>query len=103
MAVLTIPSPDETAPRAIQRTPLDGVDFILIFDWNIRANQWSLDIRTGDGVDIITGIAIISLWDVLRSLSALNRPLGRIVWTGSAPPGLEDLVEGLTYFDASEG
>jgi len=40
-------------------TELDGTTFGLLFRWNDRVGQWSMDVLDGEGVAIVTGIRVV--------------------------------------------
>lgn len=92
-----------------QRTALDGVDFILTFDWCQRFGHWRLDIADAQGVAIKTGVALTA--DVMPLLGLVDprRPKGELMVvdrTGAtdADPGFADLGGRflLAYFSAAD-
>lgn len=61
----------------VQTNTLDGVTYQLSFVWNARAGAWYLSIADASGVDLLTGIKLVS-----------NRPLlQRFRWIVGLPPG----------------
>lgn len=77
-----------------QRTALDGVDYLLDFDWNDRDSTWLLAMRKADGTLLRAGAVI----DVIRPLlpsPTLDMPQGIMVAIDlsgdSTRPGLNDL------------
>lgn len=80
MAVVVPAVPSDT-PFWTQRTSLAGVEYVLSFAWNGRLGLWSLGLADVHGVDIATGLALVTNWPLLTR--AGNRDARR-------PPG--DLV-----------
>ena len=71
-----------------QTTTLDGVPYILSFDWNARFKKWLLSIAASNGDDLASGIVVVANQDL---------HLGE----DPSDPGLADLGNrvALTYVD----
>lgn len=91
------------------RVALDGVTYILNFSWNARARSWYLDVQDSDGTPIVSGLAVVSNWPLLRRFkwnAAL--PGGELIATDLTgtydAPGYTDLGTNvpLYYFTADE-
>lgn len=76
MTILRIPTRAEQVDY-VQRTALDGRDYLLHFAWNQRESKWYLDVRDQRGEPIVLGIKIV----------ANKRLLGRLVTSEARPPG----------------
>lgn len=92
-----------------QRTTLDGVDFLLTFDWNQRNGQWSLTIADQDGADIVSGAVLVTRGHPLQGVIDTRRPAGDLAVvdaTGAndVDPGFADLGSRflLVYLTAAE-
>jgi hypothetical protein len=60
-----------------QRTSLDGIDYILEFNWNGRANSWFLTMFEADGTALLESVKLVSNWPLLQRRRA----------TPNLPPG----------------
>lgn len=105
MSTYRIPSPTEEQPRRVQRTALDGMEYILTFDWNTRDQHWYCDIANQDGDLIRAGVKLVVDWLLLRLVTDAERPPGALILgtsDGVDPDltGLQDAV--LRYLDVSE-
>jgi hypothetical protein len=86
-----------------QSTPLDGVVFVLRFDWNARDSNWYLSVHDADDEPIsgCVGRKLVADYPVLQRSVAEGRPAGDLlVVSGSGEdPGLFELGDGsiLTY------
>jgi len=60
-----IPTSSEL-PLYTQRTTLDGVDYILRFDWNARSETWFLQLFDSDEVQLTGMIRIVLGLPLLR-------------------------------------
>jgi len=86
----------------IQRTQLDGSEYILIFNYNSIAEGWYLSIQTADGEDIegYTGVRLTQNWEPFKLATALAAPPGD--WLVSSEtqgePGLFDLGDGTNLY-----
>jgi len=74
---------------------LDGVDYLLDFQFNSRESLWYVDISDLEGNPIRTGIKVVSNFPIMRLCKAAVRPAGELMFldTTDEPidPGLEDL------------
>ncbi len=109
MSAFTIPCLPGGVAHWTQSTALDGVDFILTFDWNQRMGRWSLTLATGQGVVLRAGVVLNVGTLLLRGLTTPGRPAGELVVVdtlgrGDIEPGFADLGARfeLVYFDAAE-
>lgn len=108
MAVLTIPTVAGTENAAtVQRTTLDGRDYLLYFSWNQRESRWYLTLCDADNDPIVCGVKLVARWDLLRLVTDARRPPGKLYVddpTGDGDPGLDDLGTRalLRYADAEE-
>lgn len=89
-------------PHFTQVTSLDGTEFRLEFRFNEREQRFYMDLRDGDGVDILVGVRLTVDWAPLRYLVDPRRPLGEIFITDSEgegrDPRLGDLGDRVKLF-----
>ncbi len=77
---MSVEIPVETdLPHFKQITSLDGTEFELEFRLNDREQRFYMDLRDGDGVDILVGVRLTVDWPPLRYLVDPRRPLGEIL------------------------
>ena len=70
--------PTSNDPTFVQRTQLDGTDYLLWFAFNAREGRWYLDITDTENEPIQCGIKIVSQFPLTRSVIA-NKPPGTLV------------------------
>lgn len=106
MTVYLIPT--STDPAYTQRTKLDGVEYVLTFEWNERDARWYFSIADEDGEPIASGVKVVADWPLLRRVVDPRCPpgeIGAVDATGAGePPGRYDLGERVKiyYYDADE-
>jgi len=85
-------------PAYSYRAPLEGVMYRFRFVWHDRPGAWYLDLATDAGVDIRSGIKLVTGWLLLRRLQHPSRPPGELFLAGpqDIAPTLESL--GRTHF-----
>lgn len=100
---LTIEIPTSYAATGAgkQRTALDGVEYVLQFDWNDRQKRWSFSLADQDEVPIVSGVTLVADWPLLSLVTDARRPLGELVaWDTSGAgldPGLADLGDRVQF------
>lgn len=72
MTAKFVPTPDASAPHQRQFTTLDGVRYLLRFDWGARAGLWYLGIYTEAGVPLAVSLPLV-LGSTVVSESAKRR------------------------------
>jgi len=109
MSILLVPCTPESDSRWTQTTALDGVDYVLTFDWYQRTGRWALSIADASGGPIRTGMILNVGTLLLRGVVDARRPRGEVVVLDSTSaydidPGFSDLGGRfvLAYFDAAE-
>lgn len=94
--MITIPI-DNVSPRFLQGVDLDGVSFILAFEWNDRDSTWSLNLLDSESNPIITGVGLRVGLPLLTRYTGIAGPAGVlevIDTTGKGlDPGFADLGE----------
>lgn len=60
---LTIPGPREAHTEQI--TTLDGVQYVIAFDWIQRWRRWVLSLSTTGGAPIVSGLPVVTGVDLL--------------------------------------
>jgi hypothetical protein len=75
-----------------ERVTLNGIDYILRFDWHQREERWYLDIQDASGNVITAGIKLVSSWLLYSRETLPQAPQGNfgIVDPDSLPPQLAD-------------
>ena len=96
MALVEIPCAPAGQSHWTQRTQLNGVEYLLTFDWSQRDGHWSLSIDDADGNPLHTGLVLVTGLELLGQLAGVRRvPGGLIVidTTGAnaLEPGFRDL------------
>lgn len=64
MAVLSLPLRDDYESLSYTLT-LDGVDYVLAFEWCARAGLWHLDMSAADGTPLLQGRPLVVDWPLL--------------------------------------
>lgn len=105
--MLEIRIPDPTRPFFSQRVTLDGTDYVLRLEWNMRHGwEWSLYDANEDPIAL--GRKLVVAWPLLLGLTDERTPPGNLIvydTTGKNDyPGLNDLGarHRLIYLTAAE-
>lgn len=85
---IEIPVATDT-PLYTQRVTLDGIEYVLKFDWNDRENRWYLSLYDVSETPLATGIKIVSNWPLLRRFTSANMPPGSLMAADLSPQGGE--------------
>lgn len=107
--ILLVPCTPNGAARWTQTTALDGVDYVLTFDWHQRMGRWALSIADASNDPIRVGMILNGRTQLLRGVVDARRPPGELTvvdTTGAydLDPGWSDLGGRfvLAYYDAAE-
>lgn len=107
--IYDVPCTPDGAALWTQRTALDGVDFVLGFDWQGRQGHWAFTLSDASGEPIRSGIILTSGAVLLRGVLDPRRPKGELIvldlsGKGDVDPGFSDLGTrfAVVYLDASE-
>ena len=103
MAVVTIPVPSQA--HAEQTTTLDGVTYVLRFDYVQRLGRWRLGLYTSRGTLIVAPLWLVPGSDLLAPYRSDPRvPPGNLVVISSADPGRDSWgrTADLWYVEAPE-
>ena len=73
----TIPVVDY--PRFTEEVTIEGVLYVLTFNWNSRNKHWSLSISNRNGMLILAGIKIMNSIDVVGRYNRVALPNGIIL------------------------
>jgi hypothetical protein len=96
MAILQIPTLTDGTQSYIQRTELDGDDYLMSFLYNLRRDRWSMSLQSLDGTFVLTGQTIHLQIPLNRR--AVGGPPGVLIALPEAgevdAPGLHDLGDG---------
>jgi hypothetical protein len=78
----------------VQRTALDGRDYLLTVTLNQREGKWYVDLADQNGDPILYGIKLVVGWPLLRTVTDERRPPGElfVVQLGSDDPGFRRQV-----------
>lgn len=85
-SVLTVPCSPQGQSVWLQRTTLDGTDYILRFAWSQREGGWFLSIFTQDETPLLLSRRLTPGWPLLVNVRAAYRPPGELVLYDSAEP-----------------
>jgi hypothetical protein len=90
-----VPCAPNGAADFVQRTTLDGREYVLRFRWSQRAGAWTFDLADADGAPIRCGLGLRASYRLLRGVIDARRPPGELFLidaTGAlADPGFDDL------------
>lgn len=86
--MVTIPIPLPGTPLFDERVTLDGVDYVLTFDWHQREERWYLTVADSNGAVITAGIKLVPDWPLYQRETLPNSPKGNFLSTGPLPPDL---------------
>ena len=89
---------------------LDGVLYQFTFRWNARTSQWTFDLADATGDAIVSGVAVVVDFPLMRRSRDARLPPGALFAVDTAntqtDPGLADLGPGrrvqLVYFTADD-
>lgn len=73
----------------VQRTALDGVDYVLAFRWNETDAHWLLSIADTRGVSIRDGIYLVADRSLLRGVIDTRAPKGVLIVVDSLAPPID--------------
>lgn len=76
MAILTLAWPD--GDRWTMDVQLDGEVYTISAAWNDRMETWTMDLDTGDGERLLTGVRVIKDWPLLPPWRDERFPPGNI-------------------------
>lgn len=100
MAILEIPTLTDGTQSYIQRTELDGDDYLMSFLYNLRRNRWTMSLQSLDGTYVLTGQTIHL--NIPLNRRAVGGPPGVLIAlpeTGvTEHPGLHDLGAGVKLY-----
>jgi hypothetical protein len=111
MTVQVIPTPDGTTPFATQTTTLDGVPYLLTFQYSQREDRWFLLLSTVDGSPIYGAVKLVLNWPLFAQCRDTRRPPGQFyvvsnTQSDDSPPGLNELAPtarcALTYIPIAD-
>ena len=96
MSTEIIQTLDDGLAHYRQTTPLDGVIYVLNFDYNSRDQNWYLSVHDSEDQPIegCVGRKLVTNWPVLFRSTDPNKPPGEIIVVSvstSEDPGLTDL------------
>lgn len=66
-------------PAFVQRSTLDGVPYLLTFQWNEREPGWYLSVADRTGAPLMQGIKIVPNWPLFRRFPNTIRPAGELI------------------------
>ena len=102
--MLSIPLPTRNEPKATYAVQLDGQTFDLGFVWSERTDTWTMSISASDGTGLAAGILLTPGVNLLRTVTADERPGGALVLTnfGDAIPTLTGIETSTLYYVTAE-
>jgi hypothetical protein len=72
-------------PLYTERVTLDGIEYILKFDWHEREGRWFLGLFTIDEQPLATGIKVVANWPLLRRFTDARMPPGLLIAVDLSP------------------
>lgn len=75
---IEIPVATDT-PLYTERVTLDGIEYLIKFDWNDRENRWYMGLFTVTGEPLAVGIKVLANWPLLRRFTGENMPPGVLI------------------------
>lgn len=96
MSVLSIPFFSD--PSWLATVTLEGISYVMQFDFNQRAYSWYMSIADADGNDIYNGVKLVTGFQLLKKCKDPRAPPGVLLVQSStsdqSPPGQYDLIAG---------
>jgi hypothetical protein len=91
-AAVTINIPNPGTPLFDARVVLNGVDYILLFDWHDREQRFYMSVYDQNGVIITAGLKLLSDWPLYSRETLPQAPNGQffVVDPDSLPAQLPD-------------
>ena len=105
MAKYIIPIPSQDEPSREQRTVIDGVEYVLRFDYTAREDAWMMEIADEDGTSLMRGIKLRPNMFLTETYKTEAMPQGDMFATTLDNLRIKyDTVDGsqLWYFDTDE-
>lgn len=105
MPVISLP--EETKPFRSLKVAMDGVNYIVRLEWNMRSG-WYLGLSDAAGEIIFSPRKLVEGWDLLQSSVDARRPPGKLALVDTSgkhrEAGYEDLGDShlLTYLSPDE-
>ncbi len=95
MALIQLPVNSDQANYEF-KTTIDGTKYTFAFRFNTRADRWIMDIKTGSGDVLVTGIPLLAGVDFLARFNKdIRFPQGNLFLLNlideNANPGRDDL------------
>ena len=102
LSTIALPSPDE--PFVTQTVSLEGRSYIITFDWNSRADRWTLHLSTQAGQKILDGALLQIGVDILRTNpKTLDYvPPGQLILGGKDDPTLDTIGDVSLFYVPSD-
>lgn len=63
----------------LHEAELDGATYSVTFSWNEEAQRWTMSLRNLNRDVLVSGIAVVPLWPMLRQVRTLDMPPGEFV------------------------
>jgi hypothetical protein len=104
---LEIPTSTEL-PSYVQRTTLEGREYVLAFDWNEREGRWFFDVLDSEETPLAVGLKVVVGFPLLRRKTDPRLPPGDFLAIDTsdtgADPGFAELGGRvrLCYLEAAE-
>lgn len=84
-------------PLYVRKYTLDGIKYILDWDYNGKEDRIYFDFTLLDGTVLLRGLKVVPYMALLARTSDFNRPPGELICTtpdsDDSPPGLGELGE----------
>ena len=90
-------------PLYTETVNLDGVDYLLRFDYSAKEDRWFLSVFSAAGAPLRLGVKVLSGWNTLRLCRITGRPPGLLFASDprsptADAPGFADLGRRVRLF-----
>lgn len=85
-----------SAPNSVESVVLDGLSYRFEFFWNSRGEYWSLSIRDEDENELISGVKLVSNYELIASYPDRGLPKGELYVVDNYQSGVKPDRTGFT-------
>lgn len=93
--IIGVPDVARTTGSAVQRTQLDGRDYVITWQWNERLARWTMSIADQDGDPIASGVALVVDFPLLSLVTDERAPPGTIAVVDRQSPTIDPTLTSL--------
>lgn len=70
--------PFRDLPAFRETVPIDGVLYVLEFQYNTRADFWTMAVYSKDGAPLLTGIKVVIDYELVQRYGSRGLPFGNL-------------------------